>query len=145
MHKRFCFWKLFGSERVNLVLTLLRRFSMSRLSFRNIIREKTIFVFGEIFFVFSHIFFTDLKVLILFVRSLVPAWTIHVLILEFSLTAASNSSSMTSLVAPGWLLTVTFFYFERPRLLMVFSIESPMIMTFSCFLDLFSFHSKIFR
>ena len=53
---------------------------------------------------------------------------------------ASNSSSVTSLVAPGWLMTVTFFDFERPRLLILFSIESPMIMTFSRFLDLFSLH-----
>ena len=122
------------------MLTLLRGFSMSRQSFRNIIPKKAIFVFGEIFFDFSHIFFTDLKVLLLFVRSLVPTWTTDVLILKFSLTVASNSSFMTSLVAPGWLMTVTFFDFERPRLLILFSIESPMIMTFSRFLELFSLH-----
>ena len=122
-NKFFCLQRFF-----NLVLTSLLCFSMSRLSFWNIILEETIFVSGEIFFVISHIFFTDLKLLILFVRSLVPAWTCVNFGVFFDGCFQFLLYDVTCCIR--MVNDCDLFDFERPRLLILFSMSHQWLWRF---------------
>ena len=103
---------------LSLALVSMRCLLVFRLSFWWIIFEKTIFVSGEVLFAFSHNFLTLLSVLMFFVRSFVLAWTIRVSGWVFRVS--SISSRISSLVAPGNLLTDTLLDFESPLLFILF-------------------------
>ena len=95
--------------------------------------ERTIFVLGEIFS-------TKLNVLMLFVGSFKTCENNQCFNLEVFLKIHSISYFITSLVAPGLLMTVIFLDFGRMRLLILLSIEPTMMtmmMIYSSFLELF--------
>ena len=51
-----------------------------------------------------------------------------------------TSSRISSLVAPGKLLTDTLLDFESLRMLMLFNIESPIMMTFLLFIFYYNYY-----